>query len=997
MGVELMIWNLAGERVRRLTRLAARYLIVCMHGFVLLSFATAAHALDPSGRVLRVVSDENYPPFLFIDPEGRAAGYVADYWQLWSSRTGIAVELEAIRWEDAQHRLLRGEADVIDLIFRTPEREERFDFSAPYADVPASIFSHTSITGIQDVKSLRGFRIGVMAGDACIEMLRREGIDDLRTFDNYSALIASALAEDIKLLCIDEHPANYYLYRQGAQKLFQRAFQLYEGRFHRAVRKHDTETLALIERGAALITPEENAALLEKWLPAPRDEGVGPYLRPLGWGLAVLAGLVLILLVWLGSMRRAVALRTAQLRESEERFRKLFEDTLQPISLMDGDRFVDANPALLKLLGFARLDQLVGRTPAELAPPYQPDGLSSASKAESQIRQASESGSAHFEWTHLTADGTPFIAEICLTRIRHGERDILHAIWSDVTALRAAERELADYRRGLEALVDSRTAELAATNEELEAVFDAALSGIVFVRDRVIVRCNRALERLFGYAPGELTGQSTRLWYPDEASFMTVGGRVLAVQGEDRYFADDIELVRKDGSRVWVRTRSRAIDAKDPSRGVVGVLEDITSERAAAEAVLKAKQLAEDAARVKSDFLANMSHEIRTPMNVIIGTTHLALMAAPDARQCEYLKRIEGSSQHLLRIINDILDLSKIEAGKMTLEASAFALKGLVEDAIGLVSAAAADKGLALAVNVSGDVPEMLRGDRLRLGQVLVNYLSNAVKFTERGEIEIRVDVERRLGEDWLLRFSVRDTGIGLSAAQCSRLFQAFEQADTSTTRRYGGTGLGLAIAKRLAALMGGEVGVDSVLGEGSTFWFTARMGSVAVATALVAPAATSAGLAPDALPVGEQPPSIDDDLAALAGRRILLVEDNPLNQLVATELLRHIGLVVDIAADGAQALDMIERAPYDLVFMDMQMPVMDGLAATEEIRRRPQHAGLPIIAMTANAMDADRARCLAAGMNEHIGKPIEPQRLRAVLRRWLVPPPGDAGPVSTD
>lgn len=815
---------------------------------VSLSVSAATAQTEPPRQVLRVVVADNYPPFLFIDPNGEPAGYLVDYWALWTRKTGVPVDLLPMRWEEAQRRLLNGEADVIDLIFRTPQREASYAFSAAYATVPVSIYSHVSITGVRDVRSLRGFQIGVMAGDACIDMLHLEGVDGLVTYESYAALIEGALAEDVKLLCIDDYPANYYLYRQGVQKLFRRAFELYEGQFHRAVRKGDAETLALIERGATLISADEDAELRARWVPAQAFD-YEAYIQPLGWIAGGLVLTVLTLLVWLRSVRRAVALRTA---------------------------------------------------------------------------------------------------------------------------------ELAAYREGLEVQVSERTAALAAANEEQQALFDAMMSGVVFVRDRMIVRCNPALERIFGYAPGELIGKRTRIWYPDEASFLSAGKRILAAQRSGGHFVEDLEMVRKDGSRFWVRTRARTIDPDDPGKGIVGVLDDITEERAAAEAVLHAKVMAEEAARVKSDFLANMSHEIRTPLNVILGMTHLALSTALDARQREFLEKIRGASQHLLAIINDILDLSKIESGKMVLEEMEFEPRTLLEGAVALFAEQAIEKGLWLTHNVAPDVPQSLKGDRLRIEQVLVNYLSNAVKFTESGGIAVQLGVASHADDEWVLHFSVRDTGIGLSESTRRRLFKPFEQADTSTTRKYGGTGLGLAIARRLAEMMGGEAGVDSVPGQGASFWFTARLRS-AGGSALDTQAA---GV--DTIADAQARIRGEHDLARFSGARILLVEDNALNQLVAVELIKHVGLLVDVAENGQVALDMLARTPYALVLMDMQMPVMDGVAATREIRRDPRHARLPIIAMTANAMDVDKMRCLEAGMNDHLGKPIEPQRLWATLAHWL-------------
>ncbi len=665
---------------------------------------------------------------------------------------------------------------------------------------------------------------------------------------------------------------------------------------------------------------------------------------------------------------KLVMAESNRIHESEVRYRRLFESAKDGILILDAETgmVMDANPFITDLLGYS-LEDVKEKYVWDLG------FFRNIAANKEKFLELQQQDYVRYEDLPLeTAQGKTVQVEFVSNVYLVGSSRVIQCNIRDISKRKAAEEQL----RKLSLAVEQSPESIVITNVGacIEYANDAFFQATGYSRAEIIGQNPRILK----------TGKTPQATYTAMWSTLTQG---LTWQGE-------LHNRKKDGSEyIEFASITPLRQAGGTISHYVAVKEDITEKRRlrieldgyrlhledlVAQRTLElvaARQQAETASQAKSTFLANMSHELRTPMNAIMGMTDLILRHMTDATQRDQLNKVKQASHHLLAVINDILDISKIEAEQLILEQINFKLGNVLENLVSMIGQKAAEKGVKLVIDIAPDLANLsVQGDPLRIYQILLNLTGNALKFTPAGTISISAAVIEEQLTALLVHFEVMDTGIGIAVEDQQRLFKIFEQGDGSTTRKYGGTGLGLAISKRLVQKMGGNIGVESAPGQGSTFWFTARLGR--------APAAS--GDAVSLAPTFSNDPAEVEIKARFAGSRILLVEDEPINQEVSRGNLEDVGLSVDLAEDGVQALDLARLTHYDLILMDMQMPKMNGVNATRAIRALPGYSQTPILAMTANAFDEDRQVCIEAGMNDHIVKPVDPQRLYQNLIYWL-------------
>jgi PAS domain S-box-containing protein len=659
------------------------------------------------------------------------------------------------------------------------------------------------------------------------------------------------------------------------------------------------------------------------------------------------------------------------LRDSRDYLDNIINSIGDPIFVKDREhRYILVNDAHCHMAGASRED-IIGRTSHDFFPKEQADVF------QQKDTEAFETGKEILN-EELVTDSQGNIRTVITRKTSHLDEPgnkFLVGIARDITDRKRMENELLQSRQDLEIRVQERTEELERANLALKSAkehLDKIINSIgdpIFVKDRQhrVILVNDAACKLFGRPRECIEGKTAYELFPRKEM------ADISWQMDEEVFRSGVENVNEEtntyapGDTRTVLVKKTLYKDNAGNEFLVGVTRDITDRKRTENDLKEAKEAAEAAVKSKSEFLANMSHEIRTPLNAVVGLTGLLLNADLTAEQRDYVETVRSSGNSLLSVINDILDFSKIEGGKMELEYQPFYLEDCIKVAIDIVKASAAEKGLTLGYLLDDPVPAYIAGDVTRLRQVLANLLSNAVKFTDDGRVEIFVTAKPEISGKFEVHFAIKDTGIGIPEDKLDRLFQSFSQIDSSTTRKYGGTGLGLAISKRLVEMMGGRIWVKSRAGKGSTFHFTIITEAMTRAQALYA-AVTS-----------EQDKRICSKTERSMPLRILLAEDNAVNQKVALQMLKRLGQSADVVTNGIEVLQALERQPYDVVLMDIQMPEMDGIDAAKKIRERwPKRP--KIIAITAYALEGDREKCIKAGMDDYIAKPIQIEELRSVL-----------------
>lgn len=941
-----------------------------------------ASDLHAEPRELRVGVYANEPK-IFLGDDIQPSGILGDLLKQIAEREGWTLKAIACNWQDCLNALQAGQIDLLPDVAFSEQRDRHFDFHKTPALHSWSEIYRPEGVAIRTMLDLQGKRVTVLK-----DSIQETYLHELLTgFGIQATLIpVDTLQGGFEKVArgeADAAVANRFFgeRKAGEFKLLSSSIMFQPAQlFYVTGQGKNAQVLAVIDKHLAAWSGQEGSPyfqILDKWLGHPPRTLAPAWLWP---GLGTLLATLLVILVSYALLRRKVAAQTAQLLQDKEslRLQGLVLDQIQDrVTITDLDGVVTyVNQAERGGLAPECTD-LSGRNIIDY-----PDHPCADATHREIFEETRRHGAWHGQVINRSSDGVTTLLDLRTTLVRdeNGEALALVGIASDVTESKRASQALADSEARFRTLLQN---------------IPGAAYRCAPEKDRTIQFISDGIAHISGYPPEEFISKRrhfSSLIHPEDIP--AVADALSAGLAARQAYTIEYRIIAANGQTRWLWERGQGhFDESGQASWLDGVIFDITEQRAASDELAiyrsqleslvlerthelaEAKEAAETANIAKSSFLANMSHEIRTPLNAITGMAHLIRRSGLTAKQAEQLNKLESAGAHLLEIINAILDLSKIEAGKFELEEAPLDIKEIIQSVATMIGERASAKHLELRVEIDA-MPDGLLGDRTRIQQALLNYASNAVKFTDRGEVTLRARCLHDDSNASLIRFDVCDTGVGIDAETQSRLFSAFEQADNSTTRKYGGTGLGLAITRKLAELMGGETGVSSKPGIGSTFWLTVYLhkGRQQVAARLVTEAVAA-----------------DERIRnQYAGYRILIADDEPINREIASTLLEALGLHIDTAEDGLAAVALAARQDYAIILMDMQMPVLDGLEATRRIRQIAGRERTPIIAMTANAYSEDKARCLAAGMDDFIAKPVYPETLFETLLKWLQRKPAD-------